>query len=247
METHEAFKPSGLIGQGIGILGTLMILIGVVTYMIRKRWSRVQHWGSLKNWLRFHIFLCTLGPYLVLLHTTFKFGNIASIAFWSMAIVVISGIFGRYVYAHIPKAPNGRFLDENEIRQTQIRLLQKLAAVTQLNQQQLASLIPASVAAPPRLGNALKSTLGFRYRMRQYHNDMSASLRSKGLPASSIQLAMPLLVDEARLSLQRQTAAAFVKAFSYWHVLHIPLALVMLVTLIVHVGVAIAFGYTWIF
>ena len=58
---------------------------------------------------------------------------------------------------------------------------------------------------------------------------------------------MPLLVDEARLSLQRQTAAAFVKAFSYWHVLHIPLALVMLVTLIVHVGVAIAFGYTWIF
>jgi hypothetical protein len=37
------------------------------------------------------------------------------------------------------------------------------------------------------------------------------------------------------------------RLFGYWHVLHIPLAIVMLITFIVHVGVAIAFGYTWIF
>jgi hypothetical protein len=29
--------------------------------------------------------------------------------------------------------------------------------------------------------------------------------------------------------------------------LHIPLAIVMLITFLVHIGVAIAFGYTWIF
>ena len=35
--------------------------------------------------------------------------------------------------------------------------------------------------------------------------------------------------------------------FHYWHVIHKPFAYVMLVVVIIHVGVSIAFGYTWIF
>ena len=33
----------------------------------------------------------------------------------------------------------------------------------------------------------------------------------------------------------------------YWHVIHLPFALIMLVIMIVHVAVAILFGYTWVF
>jgi hypothetical protein len=35
--------------------------------------------------------------------------------------------------------------------------------------------------------------------------------------------------------------------FKYWHVAHLPFALIMLVIMMVHVGAAIAFGYTWVF
>jgi hypothetical protein len=35
--------------------------------------------------------------------------------------------------------------------------------------------------------------------------------------------------------------------FRYWHVAHLPFALVMLVIMIIHVAVTIAFGYRWIF
>jgi hypothetical protein len=35
--------------------------------------------------------------------------------------------------------------------------------------------------------------------------------------------------------------------FRYWHVAHLPFALVMLIIMIVHVGVTILFGYRWIF
>ena len=48
-----------------------------------------------KHWLEFHIFLCTVGPLLVLYHTAFKFGGIVSVSFWSMVLVVLSGVAGK--------------------------------------------------------------------------------------------------------------------------------------------------------
>lgn len=35
--------------------------------------------------------------------------------------------------------------------------------------------------------------------------------------------------------------------FKYWHVAHMPFALIMLVVVIIHVIVAFTFGYKWIF
>jgi hypothetical protein len=35
--------------------------------------------------------------------------------------------------------------------------------------------------------------------------------------------------------------------FKYWHIFHLPFAIIMLVIMLVHVGVTIAFGYKWIF
>jgi hypothetical protein len=37
------------------------------------------------------------------------------------------------------------------------------------------------------------------------------------------------------------------KLFKYWHVAHLPFALVMLIIMVVHVAVTLAFGYKWIF
>lgn len=34
---HTSLKPSGIWGQGFGIVGTLMMIIGVSVYMLRKR------------------------------------------------------------------------------------------------------------------------------------------------------------------------------------------------------------------
>jgi hypothetical protein len=37
----------------------------------------------------------------------------------------------------------------------------------------------------------------------------------------------------------------FQRLFHYWHVLHLPLAIVMFLILAVHVAVALVFGYGW--
>jgi len=37
------------------------------------------------------------------------------------------------------------------------------------------------------------------------------------------------------------------KLFKYWHVAHLPFALIMLIIMVIHVAVTLAFGYRWIF
>ena len=245
-ELHETYKPSGLIGQGLGIAGTLMMLVGVVSYMIRKRWSFLERFGKLRSWLTFHIFLCTLGPFLVLLHTTFKFGNIASISFWSMAVVVGSGVFGRYVYVRIPKTVNGQFLTPQVIQLAHTNLVKKLSGITKLPQESVASL--ANVAKPSnRIVKAVFQSIGFEMKKRKLRGYFERRLREMGIDDAVRKTAVPLLMDNAQLQMRAKLMQPFVRAFGYWHVLHIPLALVMLVALIIHIAVAIAFGYTWVF
>jgi len=53
---YALLKPSGLLGHGLGIVGTMLILIGVFSYMARKRIKTFSHIGVLKYWLEFHIF-----------------------------------------------------------------------------------------------------------------------------------------------------------------------------------------------
>ena len=246
MELHEWYKPSGLIGQGLGILGTLMMVVGVVSYMLRKRWTFLHRFGKLSSWLTFHIFLCTLGPFLVLLHTTFKFGNIASISFWSMAIVVASGIFGRYVYIRIPKTVNGQFLSPQVINQAYVSLIQRIASKTQLPVAYLEKLTKLSRPSG-RIIPAIYQSIGFELRTRKLKQYFNTEMKKQGVTEELRQWAIPQLIDNAHLQVRAHVMQPFIRAFGYWHVLHIPLALVMLIALVIHVAVAIAFGYTWVF
>ena len=246
--SHDVFKPSGLIGQGLGIFGSLLIIVGVAGYSTRKRWLWMQRFGKLRTWLTFHVFVCTLGPFWILLHTTFKIGNIASIAFWSMVVVVVSGVFGRYVYIHIPKTADGAFFSEQEIQQQQQALAEQISTTTGLDPKEVTGLMTVFRQPPPRgFLDALWKALRFDLGKGRLRNRMQQALAARSVSPAQIQAAVPLLLGSARLGQQRQVAGPFQRLFGYWHVLHLPLAFVMLVTFLVHVGVAIAFGYTWIF
>jgi hypothetical protein len=113
---HLTLKPSGLWGHAFGILGSFFMLSGVLLYIARKRMRSLSRLGKVKHWLEFHIFLCTLGPILVLFHTSFKFGGVVSISFWSMVAVFLSGIIGRFIYIRIPRTIEGRELSLSEVR-----------------------------------------------------------------------------------------------------------------------------------
>lgn len=243
------FAPTGLVGQGYGIVGAGMILVGVAGYTLRKRLRFMARVGALKHWLQVHIFLCTLGPFLVLLHTTFKFGGIVSIAFWSMAIVVTSGVFGRYVYARIPKTINGRFLGLEAIRERVREMTRDISEKTHLPAGDLeALLVPAGTAGTrSSLVGALAFAVQEDFRQRRHLRGVRKFLHGRGVPRELQTPVLALAREQRRLRQQTLLLHPFQRLFRYWHVIHLPLATVMFVVLGIHVVVAVLFGYTWVF
>jgi hypothetical protein len=95
---HQLFKPSGLVGQGFGVIGGLFCLLTLL-YPLRKRWQLLENLGAPRTWFQFHVYFGIAGPLLSTLHTTFKFGGLASICYWSMMLVMASGFVGRFLFA----------------------------------------------------------------------------------------------------------------------------------------------------
>lgn len=104
----------GLFGHSIGILGFLLMLMTEMLYSFRKR-SMVARWGRLSNWLELHIIMGIVGPYMVLLHTSWKFNGLAGVLMLMTIIVVASGFLGRYIYTSIPRTAEGAEMETGDI------------------------------------------------------------------------------------------------------------------------------------
>lgn len=243
---HPIFAPTGFVGQGYGVIGTVMIVTGVLAYAARKRYRVLGRFGSLHQWLQFHIFLCTLGPFLVLLHTTFKFGGLVSISFWSMMAVVASGVFGRYVYSWLPRSEAGDSRSAESVRIERERILTTLTSVTELTPEDVDSLIEKDLSHRHGLVRSLASALSFQLTERRAHRRAERLLRDRGVPAAVRDRLVGLVDVERKLTKQLSLMSPFQRLFRYWHAFHLPLAAVMFLVLAVHVAVAVALGYTWI-
>jgi hypothetical protein len=106
--------PSSLIGHSIGITGFVMMIMTEVLYSMRKRATGNPR-GSMRAWLQLHIFTGITGPYLVLLHTAFTFQGLAGVLTLMMAIVVLSGFIGRYIYTAVPRTNDGAVIEADEL------------------------------------------------------------------------------------------------------------------------------------
>lgn len=104
--TGEVPSASALFGHGIGIIGFIMMLMTETLYSLRKR-SRLARWGKMSSWLQFHIFTGIVGPYMVLLHSSWKFLGLAGAVMLLTVLIVISGFIGRYIYTRVPRTAQG--------------------------------------------------------------------------------------------------------------------------------------------
>lgn len=109
-----------LFGHLLGIFGFLLMLMTETLYSLRKR-TRSARWGRMSAWLQFHIFTGLVGPYMVLLHTSWKFNGIAGVTTLFTVIIVVSGFIGRYIFTRIPRTLDGLeiegTLSESALRQ----------------------------------------------------------------------------------------------------------------------------------
>lgn len=247
-EEHVILKPSGTLGHAFGIAGSLFMIIGMASYMARKRYRFLSRMGLLKHWLEFHIFLCTLGPILVLFHTSYKFGGLVAISFWSMVAVFVSGIIGRFIYIQIPRSVDGRELSNNEVKGMKSDIAEIVKNNYNLDEESY-NILSESVKKHVGL---YKSNPVSRYITKSLDDRRSVRsvkivLRKNKLSVSNYRKVVKLVKDEISLNRRIERLDTMRNLFRYWHVAHLPFALVMLIIMLIHAGVTILFGYRWIF
>ncbi|MBU1100936.1 MAG: hypothetical protein KKA84_11090 [Bacteroidetes bacterium] len=249
-DMHVSLKPSGFLGHGYGIVGTLFIILGVSLYMLRKRYRIFSRVGLLKYWLEFHIFLCTIGPILILFHTAFKFGGIVSISFWSMVAVFISGVLGRFIYNQIPRSIQGNEFTFEELQTQNLALSNQLKNKYQINDSllnKIEKLVEVdsykSISIPVLLPIIVKDFFLKRRLLKELKKNLTRHNIGNKEQKNILRLSSNKIVLVRRIGL----LSVMQKVFNYWHIVHLPFALVMLIIMVIHVAITIVFGYRWIF
>ncbi len=233
---------SEFFGHSLGIFGFILMLMTEKLYSWRKR-SRSARWGRMSAWLRFHIFTGLVGPYMVLLHSSWKFNGLAGIVTLLTIIIVVSGIIGRYIYTAIPRTPEGVEVEAYELER-QIRLveerLQQWASSSDQTTQQLVrrmSNLP-DPAGTPILGVLARRLYEWDYRFQWWREKrrLNAAARAQ---ANQLQK----LFDRQR-ALRRQVASIAVmrRLLSLWHTVHIPIGMALFVSAFIHIGAAIYYA-----
>jgi len=245
---NELLKPSGFIGHGLGILGSLMMVVGVSVYMLRKRVRRFSRIGILKHWLEFHIFLCTLGPILVLFHTSFKFGGLVAVSFWSMVAVVLSGIIGRFIYLQIPRTIEGREMSLNDLNNIEMDLFSRLKEQLEIQPEILIQANEMLIRNSGGQGRNYLVRIVRRFIFeRQLVNHFRKDLKQQNIRGKNLRNAVGIFKSKIVLNRRISWLSSMQNFLRYWHVAHLPFALIMLVIMVVHIVVAVLFGYKWIF
>jgi hypothetical protein len=248
---YELWKPSGLIGHGLGMIGGFLLIL-LLGYVLRKRLRFMHNWGNIRVWLNYHIWMGITGPLIIVFHTSFKFGGIVVVSFWSMVAVAMSGILGRYIYTQIPHTYMGEEIGLEELNEQEHSYwskLQKLSGVdTEIINQikphldhEINVLQKSSWGVLPSLLMSDLIRLLKRQRLRRI-------LVSKTeLNPGQIKQVLSITDQHERIARRINTLDAAQKMLHQWHIIHRPFAALMFLIMIAHIGIAVLFGYTWIF
>jgi len=232
----DPLQPSGLLGHGIGIVGFALMLATETLYSWRKTRRRAR-WGRTQTWLSAHVFTGIVGPYMVFLHTGFRFAGLAGIVFWMTVVVVCSGFVGRYIYTAIPRTPAGDEMETAQLQAAIDRAEGQLQAWLSAHAGTFTALVQQMAALPVARGT------GRRRADRRYWQAWQDAVAR--LPDAQRDRAPELAaLLSARRALQRQVAALASgrRLMAVWHAMHVPLAMALFFSAFVHAVAALYFS-----
>ena len=228
-EDYWTLKPGGSRGHMLGIAGS-SLMVAMLVYSVRKRAKALRGAGKLRDWLDFHIFCGVIGPLLVVLHSSFKVHGLVALSFWSMVVVALSGVLGRYLYLQIPRPRAGDQLSLAEVEALNAELTRRLRE--ELGEEAVKELEALAADLSPSLFRMPLDGIRLRWRLRSFRHRGSAEL-------------LRTIRQKALLQRRLLLWSRLQELFHHWHVLHKPFAVVMYIFMIVHIAVAILTGYAW--
>jgi hypothetical protein len=234
-------RASDFFGHSLGIIGFVMMVMTETLYTFRKR-SRSARWGRMSIWLQFHIFTGIVGPYMVLLHTSWKFNGLAGVLTFLTLVTVLSGFIGRYIYTALPRSADGPVLGSQELNSIAIELEKKIEQIMGQRWQTFPT-PPGRKTSSNKDTNPLQIIFGrtiddmiFRFQWRQYRTKLPSDLQ--GLTR---QLEF-LIYRQQQVQREMISATMARRLMALWHTVHIPIGMALFALSAVHIIAAIYYA-----
>jgi hypothetical protein len=210
----------------------LLLLI----YPLRKRIKWMNHLGATKYWFKFHMMLGIVGPTLVVFHCAFRLSSInAAVALFSMVLVALSGVVGRFVYRHIHQGLYGRRVTLKEVKSEVTALHENIAALPQ-SKVVMREVSAFEAYAFKKESSLLASVWQFVVMPIVRRRTAKTCIHALSVLDSDGAKPVGLLVAKYLAEIERVSKFnTYEKIFSLWHVLHIPLVYMLVATAIFHV------------
>jgi hypothetical protein len=237
-------------GYWFGIVGGSMMLL-LLLYPMRKRFSFMSKWLTVKFWFRLHMAFGVLGPVLIMMHSSYHIGSLnGQVALYSMLIVAISGLFGRYFYTRIHCGLYGKKATFTSLHADSVVLKKKLGRLFEIQpkaREMMKRYEQEVMNAPTGTLSSAKHWLKMRYMSARLYPAVMQALNKKLLAAGyrkgwdkakvrrkQLRIRKMLLAHRALLR-QILELHFYERLFAIWHLLHMPLFIMMVVTGFVHV------------
>lgn len=244
------FKAGDDTGYWIGVVGGVMMLL-LFSYPMRKYFRFTRNWGRVKWWFLVHMILGVGGPTLILLHSTFHVGSLnAAVAMYSMIVVALSGVIGRFLYARVNRGLHSERatlqdlqvragLDEAEARSRLAFAPEVEARLSAFEQHEVHARsnwltymrqvfwlpIHQWLVYRECVAELRRALLGMAKRERWHKRDYVVRKKNSNM-----------LVDQYLNAVTRVAQfRAYERLFSLWHVAHIPFVYLLVISAVVHV------------
>ncbi len=237
-ELNVSYLAGSRLALTCGYIGTALMVLSMA-YPLRRRlgWFR-----GLANqfWLDVHLMTGIVGPMYIVLHSALRLTTWVSIPFWSMTAVVLSGVLGRYLYTLVPSLTSKHDLSILHHRRTITELAKDHPAAGAYANEVMSREAEHArraweIGLVPLLLWVIADDLR-RWRTRGRHR---RALR--GLAPAAVVRQIVRRMDRVMFYERRKELAPRSKALlKAWKRIHIPFSLVLLVTMLIHIVIALA-------
>jgi len=235
------YVPEEGLGYWLGLVGGVMMLMAMA-YGLFKHIPALRTLGWMKRWLSLHIVFGIVGPLLVLVHSTFRLGSLnGAVALFSMVLVFLSGVMGRFLYSKIHYGLGGSKAQLTDVQSSLV------TAGKRIKSRRLDEFTTSVMSHPSSLLGAGVDLMVFGWRSRwlafQLKRDMDRHLKSMAKRESWNTRELYRQRRAFRRQLRsyiftlRKVAlfSVYERFFSFWRHAHVPLLYLLLFSGVVHV------------
>jgi len=240
---HHDLAPARGLGLAFGVLGSVLIGVNLLYLARRAPGSRLR-WGSLSAWMTSHVATGILAFLCVLLHSAMApRDTVGGHAFWALAVLLVTGAVGRYLYSYVPRAANGRELELEEAKRELEALPAGEGDARRFHERAcrdvfaLADATQWSHSFPRRL----LALLGVQFGLRRLMREIQRRGREEGVSERIVHDTVEL----ARVAHRRALMVAHYEDLralsSTWRWLHRWVAALLVLLVVVHVTAALVY------